>query len=139
MSQCNVRSRPPRDAGRLVKLIWLLLVLAWVAFIVPRAGSGLLIGWPLNIAAFCLAIVVIRRGRHLMGGIQLAAALVISPLVYLLGLGLLILIGAFKDVEVEPPTLPPRERSAPPPDPALRHVWLPSDGTPTLVASRRLV
>lgn len=144
MPEHTARSLPPRDAGRLVKLIWFLLVLAWVAFIVPRAGSGLLIGWPLNIAAFCLAILVIRRGRHLMGGLQIAAAVVISPLVYLLGLGLLILISAFSEVEVEhaplpPREAPPREQPAAPPEAELQHVQWSADGTPTLYLSHALV
>lgn len=132
MSEYNAHSRSPRDAGRLIGLIWLLLVLAWVAFIVPRAGSGLLIGWPLNIAAFCLAVVVIRRGHHLVGGIQVAAAVVVSPLVYLLGLGLLILISAFSDADVEvehappPREAPPREQPSSPPEAELQRVWLPA-------------
>ncbi|MFC0267597.1 hypothetical protein [Kushneria aurantia] len=101
------------------KLVWLLLVLAWGAFMVPRVGTGVLLGWPLNLAAFCLAIVVIARGGRLVGGIQLALSVVVSPLVYLLGLLLLGLIGAFNtEVEVEFHALPPPREQQPAPPPA---------------------
>ncbi|GHC25609.1 hypothetical protein GCM10010082_18200 [Kushneria pakistanensis] len=107
-------SNAPRPAP--VALAWIVLGLAWGAFLLPWAGSGLLIGWPLNLVAFCLAIVIMVRGRTVAGLLALAASVVISPLVYLLGLLLLLITTAFSDVEIDiQESGPIHEHHAPPP------------------------
>ncbi|REC94826.1 hypothetical protein [Kushneria indalinina] len=99
-----------------VTLAWIVLVVAWGAFLLPRAGSGLLVGWPLNLVAFCLAIVIVARGRTVAGILALAASVIVSPLIYLLGLLLLMLTTAFSDVEIDiQESGPVREHHAPPP------------------------
>lgn len=72
----------PNGAGRAA---WICLVIAWVCFLIPIPGSGLLIGWPLNLAAFILAIVGMAKHGALGGLFQLLASLIVSPLVYLFG------------------------------------------------------
>ncbi|MDO5610568.1 MAG: hypothetical protein Q4G62_07360, partial [Pseudomonadota bacterium] len=45
-------------------------------------GTGLFIGWPLNLVAFILAIVVMARGATIKGLIPLICSLVLSPIIY---------------------------------------------------------
>lgn len=116
MSEINtVRpSKGPRPAP--VTLVWIVLAIAWGAFLIPQAGSGLLIGWPLNLVAFCLAIVIMVRGRTVAGLLAAVASVVVSPLIYLLGLFLLLMTTAFHDVDIDiQESGPVHEYHAPPP------------------------
>lgn len=71
-----------------VKATWICLVIAWVLFLVPVPGAGIFVGWPLNLVAFILAIVVMARGRTVPGLIPLISSLVVSPIVYFIGLAI---------------------------------------------------
>ncbi|HZH44276.1 MAG TPA: hypothetical protein VEY50_09365 [Lysobacter sp.] len=77
----------PRSAP--VKATWVCLILAWVLFLIPLPGAGVFVGWPLNLVAFILAIVVMARGFTRKGLIPLIASLVVSPIVYFIGWGIL--------------------------------------------------
>lgn len=68
---------------------WLCLFIAWICFVVPVPGIGVFVGWPLNLVAFILAIVIMVRGYTLKGLIPLVSSLVISPIIYLIGLAVL--------------------------------------------------
>lgn len=72
--------------GAPTKAVWILLVIAWICFLVPFPGLGLFLGAPLNFVAFIIAIVVITRGRTGVGITQLVFTLVVSPIVYFIGL-----------------------------------------------------
>jgi hypothetical protein len=65
---------------------WICLAIAWVTFLVPIPGIGLFIGWPLNLVAFVLAIVAMSSRGTNAGLWQLLASLVVSPIVYFVGL-----------------------------------------------------
>ena len=67
---------------------WICLVIAWILFLVPVPGAGLFVGWPMNLVAFILAIVVMTRGRTIAGLIPLISSLVVSPIVYFIGLAI---------------------------------------------------
>lgn len=71
-----------------VKATWVCLILAWVLFLVPLPGLGMFIGWPLNLVAFILAIVVMARGFTGKGLLPLIASLIVSPIVYFIGLAI---------------------------------------------------
>lgn len=79
-------ANPPRSAP--VKATWICLVIAWVLFLVPVPGLGMFGGWPLNLVAFILAIVVMTRGKVVPGLIPLLASVIISPIVYFVGLAI---------------------------------------------------
>lgn len=68
-----------------VTAAWVCLVIAWVCFIVPIPGVGLFIGWPLNLVAFILAIVIMARGWTVKGLIPLISSLIVSPIIYFIG------------------------------------------------------
>jgi hypothetical protein len=68
------------------KAVWILLIIAWICFLVPFPGLGLFLGAPLNFVAFIVAIVVITRGKTGVGITQLIFTLVVSPIVYVIGL-----------------------------------------------------
>mgnify|MGYP001066342770 CR=1 FL=1 len=74
--------------GAPVKAVWILLVIAWVCFLVPVPGLGLFLGAPLNLVAFIIAIVVITRGKTGVGITQLVCTLIVSPIVYFIGLAI---------------------------------------------------
>lgn len=76
-------SRSP--AGRAA---WITLILAWVCFLVPFPGLGMFIGWPLNLVAFILAIVAMGAGGAMKGLLQLLGSLIVSPIIYFIGLAL---------------------------------------------------
>lgn len=82
----NIESNQPKSAP--IKASWICLVIAWVLFLVPVPGAGLFVGWPLNLVAFILAIVVMARGRTVPGLIPLISSLVVSPIVYFIGLAI---------------------------------------------------
>lgn len=74
--------RPPVKAG------WICLIVAWALFIIPIPGLGI-IGWALNLAAFIISIIVMVKGRVDVGVGQMVCALVVSPFIYFIGLGIL--------------------------------------------------
>lgn len=90
---------PPRSAP--IKATWICLVIAWVLFLVPVPGLGMFGGWPLNLVAFILAIVVMTRGKVVGGLIPLLASLIVSPIIYFVGLTIFALVvggnGAYND------------------------------------------
>lgn len=72
-----------------VKAAWICLIIAWLLFLIPLPGAGLFVGWPINLVAFILAIVVMARGYTSKGLIPLLASIVVSPIVYFVGVSLL--------------------------------------------------
>lgn len=82
----NREMNPPKSAP--IMATWICLLIAWVLFLVPVPGAGLFVGWPLNLVAFILAIVVMTRGRTVAGLIPLISSLVVSPIVYFIGLAI---------------------------------------------------
>ena len=83
----NATVAPTRTAP--VKATWICLIIAWVLFLIPLPGAGLFVGWPLNLVAFILAIVVMTRGKTAGGLIPLLASIIVSPIVYFVGLAVL--------------------------------------------------
>lgn len=76
----------PNTAGRAA---WICLAIAWVTFIVPIPGIGLLVGWPLNLVAFILGIVAMSKLGAGAGLWQLLASLIVSPIIYFIGVAVL--------------------------------------------------
>lgn len=73
---------------------WLTLGGAWLMFLIPFPGLGLL-GWVVNLVAFILSIIVMAKGETVHGIGQLVCSLVVSPIVYFIGLVLFVgLLGA---------------------------------------------
>lgn len=66
---------------------WICLILAWLMFMMPIPGPGLLVGWPLNLAAFILAIIAMGKHGARAGVLQLIASLVVSPFMFFYGVG----------------------------------------------------
>ncbi|NYF34733.1 hypothetical protein [Stenotrophomonas sp. JAI102] len=62
-----------------------MLGIAWLCFLIPFPGLGMFLGWPLNMVAFILAVVAMAKGGAGKGIAQLLLSLVVSPLVYLVG------------------------------------------------------
>lgn len=71
-----------------IKATWITLVIAWILFLLPIPGVGLFVGGTLNLVAFILAIVVMARGRTVGGLIPLISSLVLSPIIYFIGLAI---------------------------------------------------
>ncbi len=84
----TLAARAPNTAG---KAAWICLGIAWLAFLLPFPGLGLL-GWALNLVAFILAIVAMSKLGAMAGLFQLLASLLVSPFVY--AIGLLIFFGS---------------------------------------------
>jgi len=76
------KTKPP------VRATWVCLCLAWVFFLIPVPGLGVGVGGPLNLAALILAIVVMAKGSTMEGLIPMLLALIVSPLVWFLGIGI---------------------------------------------------
>ena len=77
---------------------WLTLGGAWLMFLIPVPGLGLL-GWVVNLAAFILSIIVMSKGETAQGIGQLVCSLVVSPIVYLIGMVLFVgVIGAMEQM-----------------------------------------
>lgn len=74
--------KPPVRAG------WICLIIAWLLFLIPIPGLGL-IGWALNLAAFIISIIVMVKGRVAAGVVQMVCVFTISPIIYFVGLGIL--------------------------------------------------
>jgi hypothetical protein len=68
---------------------WLTLGSAWLLFLIPFPGFGML-GWMANLAAFILAIIVMSKGETAQGIGQLVCSLVVSPIVFFIGLVLFV-------------------------------------------------
>lgn len=68
---------------------WICLAIAWGTFIVPLPGIALILGWPLNLVAFILAIVAMSKLGAGAGIWPLLASLIVSPIVYFVGLAVL--------------------------------------------------
>jgi hypothetical protein len=71
------------------KAAWVCLAIAWVCFLLPIPGIGLFVGWPLNLVAFILAIVAMSKRGAMAGLFQMLASLIVSPVVYFVGLAIL--------------------------------------------------
>jgi len=72
-----------------VKATWIVLLLTWAMFLLPVPFTGIFIGWPLNLVAFILSIVVMTKGNTKSGLILLLLTLVASPAIYFLIMPLL--------------------------------------------------
>lgn len=70
------------------KAAWITLAIAWLCFLIPFPGLGLFLGWPLNLVAFILAIVAMSKGGAKKGLFQLLGSLIVSPVVYFIGLAI---------------------------------------------------
>ena len=81
----SVQVVPGTGANTAGRAAWVLLIIAWVAFLVPLPGTGLFVGWPANLVAFVLSIVAIAQRGTKAGIFQLLSSLVVSPFVYLFG------------------------------------------------------
>lgn len=68
---------------------WVCLVLAWVFMLLPIPVLSGMAGWSLNLVAFILAILIISKGRTGSGIFLLGGTVVVSPIVYFIGLALL--------------------------------------------------
>jgi len=86
----NTLAAPSSSAS---KAAWICLAIAWACFVLPIPGIGLFIGWPLNLVAFILAIVAMAKRGATAGLWQLLASLVVSPIVYFIGLAIMAAIG----------------------------------------------
>ncbi|HEU0152405.1 MAG TPA: hypothetical protein VFQ84_03555 [Arenimonas sp.] len=79
----RIRNDAPIAAG------WITLGITWLLFLVPFPGLGIL-GWVGNLVALVLSIVVIAKGETAHGVGQLVCSLVVSPIVYFIGLVLFV-------------------------------------------------
>ncbi|MGH8464279.1 MAG: OB-fold protein [Pseudomonas sp.] len=95
MNATHSSGAQPNTAG---KAAWILLAIAWICFLLPLPGSGVFIGWPVNLVAFILAIVAMSKGGTRKGLIQLLLSLVASPVIYFIGTMLFVgAVGAAAD------------------------------------------
>ena len=83
-----MNSIAPTNTVASAKAAWVCLIVAWVCFILPIPGIGIFIGWPLNLVAFILAIVAMSQQGASAGIFQLLASLIVSPILYWLGLAI---------------------------------------------------
>lgn len=79
----RVRNEAPVLAG------WITLGITWLLFLIPFPGLGLL-GWVGNLVALVLSIVVLAKGETAHGVAQLVCSLIVSPIVYFIGLVLFV-------------------------------------------------
>ncbi|MCL1861862.1 MAG: OB-fold putative lipoprotein [Proteobacteria bacterium] len=68
-----------------VKAMWIVMILAWVLFLLPIPGTGIFIAGPLNLAAFILAIVCLTRSRVLQGILGFIGTCVVSGVLFMFG------------------------------------------------------
>ncbi|MCL2873006.1 MAG: hypothetical protein FWF41_08555 [Betaproteobacteria bacterium] len=68
-----------------VTAMWIVMVLAWIFLLVPFPLTGILIGWPLDLAAIVLAIICLTRDRVTQGVIGLIGTLVVSTFLFFVG------------------------------------------------------
>lgn len=81
----NAVQNPPAAP---VKAGWIVLAVAWLCMLVPIPGLGLFLGWPLNLVAFIIGIVVIVKGSTGQGIAQIAASIIVTPAVYFISLAI---------------------------------------------------
>jgi hypothetical protein len=86
----RIRNDAPVMAG------WITLGITWLLFLIPFPGLGIL-GWVGNLVALVLAIVVLAKGETAHGVGQLVCSLIVSPLVYFIGL--VLFVGAMGALE----------------------------------------
>jgi hypothetical protein len=86
----RIRNDAPIAAG------WITLGITWLLFLIPFPGLGIL-GWVGNLVALVLAIVVLAKGETAHGVGQLVCSLIVSPLVYFIGL--VLFVGAMGALE----------------------------------------
>jgi hypothetical protein len=72
----------------LVKPAWIVLIVGWVIMLVPIPMTGWLGGVIAGIGGCVLAIVNLVRGVVGIGIVQLLCALVVTPIVYWIGLAI---------------------------------------------------
>jgi hypothetical protein len=86
----RIRNDAPIAAG------WITLGITWLLFLIPFPGLGIL-GWVGNLVALVLSIVVLAKGETAHGVGQLVCSLVVSPIVYFIGL--VLFVGAMGALE----------------------------------------
>ena len=79
----RIRNDAPIAAG------WITLGITWLLFLIPFPGLGI-VGWVGNLVALVLSIVVLAKGETAHGVGQLVCSLVVSPIVYFIGLVLFV-------------------------------------------------
>ena len=72
----------------LVKPAWIVLIVGWVIMLLPIPMTGWLGGVIAGIGGCILAIVNLVRGVVGIGVVQLLCALVVTPIVYWIGLAI---------------------------------------------------
>ncbi|BCT93518.1 hypothetical protein LYSHEL_25420 [Lysobacter helvus] len=80
----NAIAVPASNAS--AKAAWVCLAIAWVCFLLPIPGTGMFVGWPLNLVAFILAIVAMSKRGAMAGIFPMLASLLVSPAIYFIGL-----------------------------------------------------
>ncbi|MDR2711229.1 MAG: hypothetical protein LBB65_07925 [Burkholderiales bacterium] len=68
-----------------VAAMWIVMILAWVCFLLPFPFTGIFIGAPLTLAAFILAIVCLAKNRVAHGVIGLFGTLIVSTVLFFAG------------------------------------------------------
>ncbi|MEN4950270.1 hypothetical protein [Stenotrophomonas sp. TWI819] len=81
----NAAATPTPPSNPAGAAAWLLLIMAWLCFLIPFPGLGMFVGWPLNLVAFILAIVAMSKGGAWKGIVPLVLSLIASPLIYFVG------------------------------------------------------
>jgi len=81
----NAAATPTPTSNPAGTAAWLLLIMAWLCFLIPFPGLGMFVGWPLNLVAFILAIVAMSKGGAWKGIVPLVLSLIASPLIYFVG------------------------------------------------------
>ncbi len=76
-----------------VKALWICMIIAWILFLLPIPGAGMLAA-PVNLAAFVLAIVCIVKGNIGQGIIGLIGTTIGAGITYWLGWLLLLALAA---------------------------------------------
>jgi hypothetical protein len=66
--------------------MWICLLLAWLFFVLPLPFTVIL-AFPLDIAAFIMAIICVIRGRVIHGILGLVGSSLVSTLLYVIGIG----------------------------------------------------
>jgi len=85
-----------------VKTTWILLIVSWVLFLIPFCGSGV-VGWILNGIAFVRCTKIINEGNKVGGMVPLLASVILSPIMFIIGLLL------FSFLEPKKPVAPPQQ------------------------------
>ena len=78
----TIKDETPTTAP--VKAMFICLIAAWVLFLIPVTGLGV-IGWVLTLAAFIISIICMSKSETAKGVAGLILSLVASPVVYAIG------------------------------------------------------